>query len=226
MEDYKTKYPRTYHLPFSLGLQNDDKMVKEGWEKYIIGEKNEIVITEKLDGENVAISKYGAFSRSHAASTLHPWTKNIWEQNGIYEQVKTWLDEDVMIYAENLYGIHSIEYNKLSSYIFMFALREREIWKSWDDVLEMSNILELPTVPILYKGKVSSSNELENIINEIMKGKSEYGDTIEGVVVRNINEFHYNDFSKYVVKYVRKNHVQTDEHWKKNWKRAKLIYEI
>ena len=58
-----------------------------------------------------------------------------------------------------------------------------------------------------------------------MKNGSKYGDTIEGVVVRNIESFPLDDFSKNVVKYVRKNHVQTDEHWKKNWKRAKLIYE-
>ena len=29
--------------------------------------------------------------------------------------------------------------------------------------------------------------------------------------------------SKVVGKYVRKGHVQTDEHWTKNWKQAKLI---
>lgn len=58
-----------------------------------------------------------------------------------------------------------------------------------------------------------------------MKQGSTYGDTIEGIVIRNADSFPLEDFSKNVVKYVRKNHVQTDEHWKKNWKRAKLIYE-
>ena len=29
-------------------------------------------------------------------------------------------------------------------------------------------------------------------------------------------------FSTHVAKYVRKGHVQTDEHWSKNWKESKV----
>ena len=31
--------------------------------------------------------------------------------------------------------------------------------------------------------------------------------------MRITDSFHYDDFEKYVAKYVRKNHVQTSEHW-------------
>ncbi|EBW1656559.1 2'-5' RNA ligase, partial [Salmonella enterica subsp. enterica serovar Typhimurium] len=37
--------------------------------------------------------------------------------------------------------------------------------------------------------------------------------------------FSLNDFSHRVFKYVRKDHVKTDVHWKKNWRRAPLIWE-
>ena len=47
MEDF-FKYPRTYHLPWSLGSTNDDKFMEDTVS--FIGKR--IVITEKMDGEN------------------------------------------------------------------------------------------------------------------------------------------------------------------------------
>lgn len=48
------------------------------------------------------------------------------------------------------------------------------------------------------------------------------GDTIEGVVIRNAGSYPIDEFSHNVVKYVRKNHVQTDQFWAKNWRKAKI----
>lgn len=50
--------------------------------------------------------------------------------------------------------------------------------------------------------------------------------TREGVVTRNIGEYPVSEFARNVFKYVRKGHVKTDEHWTRNWKRARLIWEI
>ena len=219
-----TKYPRTYHLPFSEGLQNDDRKVDDDWWEYL--KDKTLVLTEKLDGENQSVYKKGVFARSHGAPTTNPWSRNMWERGGIYDQVKGFLGEDEGIYGENLYGIHSIEYNKLPTYYFMFAVRNNERWYSWKEVEEMSSILELPTVPVLMIRKFDSPKDLEETINKLMSNGSQYGDTIEGVVVRNADSFKLSDFSKNVVKYVRKNHVQTDKFWQRNWKRAKLICEI
>ena len=41
--------------------------------------------------------------------------------------------------------------------------------------------------------------------------------------MRLANEFPINEFSHSVCKWVRPNHVQTDEHWTRNWKKAELI---
>lgn len=49
--------------------------------------------------------------------------------------------------------------------------------------------------------------------------------TREGVVTRNIGEYPVSEFARNVFKYVRKGHVKTDEHWTRNWKRARLIWE-
>lgn len=223
METITTKYPRTYHLPFSEGLTNDDRKVDDDWWEHL--KDKTLILSEKLDGENQSVYKNGVYARSHSAPTTNPWSRNMTERGGIYDQIKNLLSDNEGVYGENMYGIHSIKYNKLPSYFFMFAVRNNERWYSWNEVVEMSEILNIPTVPILEKRVFSSPEDLENTILSYMKKGSKYGDTIEGVVVRNADSFLLDDFSKNVVKYVRKNHVQTDEHWKKNWERAKLVYE-
>ena len=47
----RTKYPRTFHLDFSPGVSNDDKVI----ENYNSLEGKEIVVTTKLDGENTSL---------------------------------------------------------------------------------------------------------------------------------------------------------------------------
>ena len=41
--------------------------------------------------------------------------------------------------------------------------------------------------------------------------------------MRITDSFALDYFPHYVCKYVRANHVQTNEHWTKNWKQAKLL---
>jgi len=48
----------------------------------------------------------------------------------------------------------------------------------------------------------------------------------EGVVCRLANSFPNDMFYNSILKYVRKNHVQTDSHWNKNWKRALLQQDL
>lgn len=61
------KYPRTYHLPYSPGTTNDDKKLKDDWFDHF--KNQEIVITEKLDGENTAFTSQDVYARSHGAPT-------------------------------------------------------------------------------------------------------------------------------------------------------------
>jgi hypothetical protein len=74
--------------------------------------------------------------------------------------------------------------------------------------------LEVPTVPELYSGKVSSQKELKELVDSLMIEPSKCGGIREGVVVRIQEEFTDSAFSKCVMKNVRANHVQTSEHWK------------
>lgn len=49
--------------------------------------------------------------------------------------------------------------------------------------------------------------------------------SMEGIVSRNAADFAVKDMAHNVFKYVRKDHVKTDQHWSRNWKRASLNWE-
>lgn len=216
------KYPRTYHIPFSPGATSDDKrLTEEDFLKYFAHKR--LVFTEKLDGENSAITHFDCYARSHGAPTRSPWSINLWGNDGLLWRIKDSIGEDETIYGENLYGEHSIHYDRLHDYFHLFAVNNSKEWYSWEDVEFMGRILNLPTVPVLGTGYVTSIDELREIIDEYMTQPSAYGNTKEGVVIRIMDAFPIDaPFHHYVCKYVRANHVQTNEHWTKNWKRAQL----
>jgi ATP-dependent RNA circularization protein (DNA/RNA ligase family) len=210
-----SKYLRTYHLFFSKGATSDDKIADsvDG----ILGK--EIVITEKLDGSNTCITKDGVYGRSHVEFTRNSWDVKSWE---IYHMIKSDLHDDLYLFGEGMYGIHSIEYSNLKSYFYIFGIRDNNIWVSWDKVEEYSFLLDIPTVPVLFKGVVNTKEELKELVEDLVSKPSELGGDREGVVVRNSDMFHNDDFSDNVQKWVRKDHVTTDSHWRTNWKKAKL----
>ena len=216
------KYPRTYHLPYSPGATKDDKKLQDGWFEYYRGK--EIVITEKLDGENLHMNQKDCYARSDGAPTRSPWSRNIWDpQEGLYWRIKTLIGSNETLFGENLYGEHSIHYNKLPSYFHLFAVSTESVWESWESVKLFGTILGVKTVPELWKGVVYNEKQLEELVNKFVKEPSVYGDTREGVVVRLSSSFPLDDFKHCVCKWVRPNHVQTDEHWTRNWKKA-IIY--
>ena len=211
-----SKYARSFHLPWSLGTTSDDRISKSV--DSLVGIN--IVITEKLDGSNTAFTKNGVYGRSHVEFTRNPWDIKSWD---IWNRISRNIDEDVYIFGEGMYGIHSIEYSNLKSYFYIFGVRDNNIWISWDQVEEYSYLLDIPTVPVLFKGVVSSEKELKDLTESLSKEPSALGGLREGIVVRNADIFHNDDFSDNLMKWVRKGHVQTDQHWTRDWKKAKII---
>ena len=212
-----SKYNRTYHFPFSPGATNDDR-IADSMSNLI---RQEIVITEKLDGENCGMTDDGVYARSHAAFTTSPWSREVRALHKLI--VEDELGDGVYLFGENMEGIHSIEYTNLTSYFYIFGMRDNNIWVPWEKVEEYSYLFDIPTVPVLFKGIVNSEKELKSLVEKLSKEPSELGGVREGIVARVAGMFHNDDFSTNVLKWVRKDHVTTDEHWTRNWKKAKLI---
>lgn len=212
------KYPRTYHFPFTGSHTNDDRIQYDY--SNLIGVP--IVITEKLDGENTGIVQGGVYARSHGVYSKTAWNKSI---RALHSNIGMYLNEGVYLFGENMEAIHSIEYNNLDSFFYLFAVRDGSTFLSWKEVLEYAYLLDLKVVPELYSGVVNSEQELEELINSLISNGSKLGgEDIEGVVARVSNSFDESEFSNKVCKWVRPKHIKTDEHWRKNWKKAKLNY--
>jgi hypothetical protein len=193
----KFKYPRTFHLPFSEGVTSDDKVLKD----LSCFEGKEIIISEKRDGENTTMMNDCFFARS-LDSNNHPsrnWVKGLWGKIN-YNIPDKW-----RICGENLYAKHSIGYDELNSYFEVFNIwTEDNVCLSWDNTVTWCILLGLEPVPVIYRGIFDI---------EMLKNLKIDPDKQEGFVVRLADSFKYEDFGKSVAKWVRKGHVQTDEHW-------------
>ncbi len=140
----KIKYPRTYHLEWSEGKGFDDKT------QFDLSnfEGKEIVITEKMDGENTTMMNEYYYARS-LDSNNHPSRNFV---KGIWGNIKHNIPVDFRICGENLYAQHSLIYNNLPSYFMVFSVWDKEKCLSWDETIEYCNLLDLTTVNVLYRG--------------------------------------------------------------------------
>lgn len=202
------KYPRIPHLPWSPGRGGDDKAL--GKAKHLVG--TPLVITEKLDGSNICLTHTEVFARSHNGPPTHEsfdWLKSF------HASIKNNIEPGYSLFGEYCYAVHSIEYEALPTYFFLFGIRDEitQGWYSWGGTGAIAGWSGLEHVPELWSGRADSEAELERIVNEEMAKPSVFGGEREGIVVRCADVFPDNSFSSSIAKCVRANHVQTDEHW-------------
>lgn len=193
------KYPRTPHLPFSLGATDDDKILKS------TSHFNDklVVITEKMDGENTSI--YNDYYHARSIDSKHKDYHSYLLAN-ILPAVQYQIPDSYRICGEYLYAKHSIAYENLESYFLAFSIWNGNTCLSWSDFESLCEEWGLKTVPVLYKG-VYNEDIVKKIANEVVARGG------EGIVVRLQDAFEYEDFGNSIAKFVRPNHVQTDKHW-------------
>lgn len=205
MEDNYHKYPKTYHFSYSKPNPHGNDRVHESVDHFI---GKEVVVTEKMDGENTSMYVDKIHARS-IDSGYHPsrtWVK------ALHASVKNNIPPGFRVCGENMQAKHAILYNGLPSYFFVFGIYTNEnVCMSWDDTVNMSNALGLLTVPVLYRGIWD-----EKKVHACFTGKSVFGNSAqEGYVCRVASSFHYDDFTYNVSKYVSPNFKPGNEHWSK-----------
>jgi len=152
-----------------------------------------VVITEKLDGSNLALTRNAVYARSHSGPPSHPsfaWAK------ALQARVGAGIDEGVTLFGEYCYAVHSIVYESLPGYFFLFGVRDDASgeWWEWDMVAAQAEALELPSVPVLFRGTVQSEAELERLVRRLAAEPSVYGGEREGMVVRVARGFGNGEF--------------------------------
>lgn len=195
----RTHYPRTPHLPWSPGATSDDVRLAD-----LAGLSGcEVVVTEKLDGENTTLYADGLHARS-LDSAHHPsrgWVKAL--QGRIGPRIPAgW-----RICGENMFARHSIPYEDLASHFYGFSVWDGDVCLDWDRTVVFLRNLGIPTPPVLWRGVFDA--RAEKALRALKP------DTLrqEGYVVRPAEGFPAAAFRRRVAKWVRPGHVTTDTHW-------------
>lgn len=193
------KYPRTHHLPWSQGMNDDDRIINSL--DAFIGQR--VIVTEKMDGENTSLYRNYTHARSvdGRSHSSRDWVKQFW--SGISADIP----EGWRICGENLFAKHSIHYTALNTYFMGFSLwNERNLCLSWDETLEWFSLMNITPVPVLFDGIFN-----EDIIKSLWNSSD--WSSREGYVVRVADAIPYADFRYKFGKFVRKGHIQTIKHW-------------
>ncbi|MCX4524292.1 AAA family ATPase [Streptomyces sp. NBC_01551] len=193
----RTHYPRTAHLPWSPGVGGDDVRAAAGLAG-LVGQ--EVVVTEKLDGENTTLYADGLHARS-LDSGHHPsraWVK------GLQGRIGAGIPAGMRVCGENLYARHSIPYEDLDSWFYGFSVWDGDRCLDWDRTVRFLHGLGVPTPRVLWRGTFD-----ERALRKLRLDTARQ----EGYVVRTAAGFGRADFGRCVAKWVRGGHVQTDTHW-------------
>lgn len=166
----EAKYPSTQHLPFSPGLGDGDTKLTSADCSHFFEGSPPLVLTEKLDGGNCCIKNGLVYARSHKQPAKHPWFDPLKAMHHVLEH--TVAHPHLELYGENMTATHSISYGNLTSYFYLFGARKRGVWCSWDEVQKIAVTLGIPTVPVVFQGTLSSTEQLRALIEKLAEGQS------------------------------------------------------
>ena len=195
-------HPETPYLPWSPSVAKDGIVSSVDWKNQDI-----VVLTEKLDGQNVSIYYDGYV---HARSIDDNKGVHLSAAKHIAATIMMGIRSGIRLCGELMTYRHSVNYDTLDSHFYLHSAWISEYCLSWGETVKLSRSLGIPTVPVLFIG---ATNSLD-IVN--FNPMSSFGQECEGYVIRRPSGFYYNHFRYNVAKSVRKNHVQPNaEHWSK-----------
>ncbi|MDE0447604.1 MAG: RNA ligase family protein [Spirochaetaceae bacterium] len=210
------KYPRTPYWPDSPTKARDGDTLTDP-ERFV---GRAVVVTEKLDGSNTLLHRGDVYARSVSAPAAAKWL-------GMVRKHHAWkvTEPDVFLYGEDIYGVHSIEYDPVPEdrTFYAFALRlEDGSFGSFHEMTEYATTRAIPVVPVLFEGTFDSVRQVRDFVSQAHAQPSALGGEREGVVLHIAAGFPAADFQGNVCKSVRVGHVQSDEHWSKRWRACRI----
>lgn len=197
------KFPRTYHYGWSAGVQSDDKVLRSTTDM----QGRRMIGTLKMDGENTTL--YTEHIHARSLDSKHHRSRD--EVKAYWNTIRHEIPPRWRLCGENLFAVHSIEYQNLAHVFYGFAIWDsRNVALAWDEgkdnTLEWFELLGIRPVEKVYDG-VFDEDAMRRIAREVIESGQ------EGVVFRVADEIPYRDYSRLVGKAVREGHVQTSDHW-------------
>jgi RNA ligase len=189
------RYPRTFHLPDSPGAcDGDDVQHDLSWLD------GELVVTEKLDGGSLTFTRDTVYARSVDSGT-RPWDR---PAKALWAMTAYRIPDDWRVCGESMWARRSIAYSDLPGVFIVFGIwDETDTLLGWDDTVDWARRLELPVVPVLYRG--GSLSEARAAWASQREAESS-----EGFVVRSAGRIPAAELPFKVLKWVRPNHVSTE----------------
>jgi len=202
------KFPSILYLECSPGLDEID-VSKRGLLRISTLVGKPLVVTTKMDGSNVVLRYTEAAARNGLTANHRSFDM----LKAIHAGLRELIPVGHQVFGEWLYAKHSIHYLNLETYLQIFALYDtrKRLWRSWEEVENCAKDLGVITVPVLDYIQFDNEKELRERMVEMAEKVIENGG--EGIVVRDMESFSYEEFQSSVGKFVRKNHVKTDDHW-------------
>lgn len=152
------RYPRTLHLEGSRPHGDDDPQTV----KLLSLENQHVVVEEKLDGANCAVSfsesgelllqSRGHYlvggARERQFAPLHPWARA--HESALLER----LEDRFVMYGEWTYAKHSVFYDRLPHFFHEFDIWDRQAQCFLSTPKRHALLAGLPvlSVPVLYEG--------------------------------------------------------------------------
>ena len=210
------KYPRMPYWPYSPAQPREGDSVADA--KRFVGVA--VVVTEKLDGSNTLLYQGDVYARSVSAPAAAKWL-------GMVRKHHAWkvTEPDVFLYGEEIYGVHSIEYDPVpeDETFYAFALRYGDgSFGSFREMADYARSRAIPVVPVLCEGTFGSVQQVRDFVSVAHARPSALGGEREGVVLRLAAGFPAADFEHCICKIVRVGHVQSEEHWSKRWRPCRI----
>lgn len=169
------KYPRTPHIEGSRLQVGDEDLSQIRFRE--IAEKH-IVIEEKIDGANTAIS-FSKDGRLFLQSRGHYLTGGYRERH--YDLMKQWanshrdkfynvLGSRYIMYGEWMYAKHSVFYDALPHYFFEFDIydREKQIYLDTASRKKLTEQLPIVSVPVLAEGEFKNMEQVLKYLKQSM----------------------------------------------------------
>lgn len=170
---------------------------------YQIFKTFDVIGTEKMDGESFSVYRNATHARS-LDSGDHPSRSYSKMFAAGFQHL---IPEDWRFCFENCFAEHSIFYDDLETYCYLL-----NIWNKKNECLSLSETRKIASdlglifPKVCFEGKFNEA-EIKSIYSNQDHSK------VEGIVLRNVESFHYRDFKKNYAKLVRKGHITTDAHW-------------